>query len=282
MSAVGRLWRRAPAWRLSVAAAVAFTVLAAMFPPTLPRWLFERVAPAANPQAANRDDGPRYAPQPPQPPPDYGIAAFPPAGPGRTGIIAFAGRQLPLPAGSWQELVLARSAGVAEQASLFARIEHGRLTGLLLAASPGPVSGGGLPVGGFAPCFAPDAIAHQIIPSTAAQGPMARECWTLTAFDPAQARPDELLRGGFDRLDRMAVAVPDRLLAMRYLRTDETGWLTVALLLPDRAGPGSVAPHDTARLQAWIRRYVTVLHKGFDGTLTAGELTPAVARDPEE
>ena len=279
MSAVGRLWRRAPAWRLSAAAAVAFTALAAMFPPTLPCWPFRQATPASNAPTADRDAGPRYLPQPPAPPPDYGIAVYPPSGPGRTGIIPFAGRQLPLPTGSWQELVLARSAGAADQAALLGRIEHGRLTGLLLAAAPGPVSGGGLPAGGFAPCFAPDAIAHQIIPTTSAQGPMARECWTLTAFEPSQARPDELMRGGFDRLDRMAVAVPEHLLAMRYLRTDDTGWLTVALLLPDRAAEPA---GDKGRLQAWIRRFVTVLHKGYDGTLTAAELTPAIARDPEE
>ena len=281
MSAVGRLWRRAPAWRLSAAAAVAFTALAAMFPPPLPRWLPRHATPTMTAPTADRDAGPRYVPQTQAAAaPDYGIAVFPPADAGRTGIIPFAGRQLPLPAGSWQELVLARSAGAAaDQASLLGRIEHGRLTGLLLAASPGPVSGGGLPAGGFSPCFAPDAIAHQIIPTTSAQGPMARECWTLTAFDAAQSRPDEMMRGGFERLDRMAVAVPDHMLAMRYLRTDDTGWLTVLLLLPDRSAQ---PPGDSRRLQAWIRRFVPILHKGFDGTLTAGELTPAIARDPEE
>lgn len=292
MSAVGRLWRRAPAWRLTVAAAIALTALAAMFPPTLPRWLPAHLPRGAGmppgsapdlPAPGGEEPAAHFVPQPAPPPADYGVVAFPPPGPGRAGIIPFAGRKLPLPIGTWQELVLARSGGVgAEQAVALARIEAGRLTGLLLAASPGPVGRDAAPMAGLAACFVPDAIAHQLIPATAADGPLARECWTLTAFDTAEAasgpRPDEVMRGGLDRLARMAVAVPKHMLALRYVRTDDTGWLTVLLLLPDRRGDVRQADR---RLQTWIRRYVTVLHKGFDGTLPAADLTAAVARDPD-
>jgi hypothetical protein len=33
-------------------------------------------------------------------------------------------------------------------------------------------------------------------------------------------------------------------------------------------------------VQGWVRRFVPALHKGFDGTLAAGDLTSAVIRDP--
>ncbi len=294
MSAVGRLWRRAPAWRMTLVAAVALTGLAAMFPPTLPPWLklpqrfaphppAAAGAPAADDLMAATEPAPRYAPQPAPAPSEYGVVAFPPLGPGRNGIIPFAGRQLPLPAGTWQELVLARTGGpVTEQGALLARVEAGRLTGLLLAAAPAAVEREAEPMAGLAACFVPDAIAHQVIPTPSADGPMARECWTLTAFDrdggKAGPRPDEVLRAGFERLDRMTVTVPSRMLAVRYIRMDATGWLTALLLLPERHGDLA----DTgSRLQAWIRRFAGALHKGFDGKLTAAELTPAVTRDPD-
>lgn len=283
MSVVGRLWRRAPAWRLTLAAAVAFTALAAMFPPPRPAWLrapspAHAIAPADPTQAS-----PHFAPPPAAPPSDYGVVAFPPPGPDRTGIIPVAGRQVPLPEGTWQELVLARSGGaVAEQASLLARVADGHLTGLLLAASPGPVAQEDAPFGGIAACFLPGTIAHQIIPTTAADGPMARECWTFTPFDredgAARADSDEVMRGGFDRLDRMSVSVPRHMLALRYIRTGQGGWLSVLLLLPDRRGDG---PDATRRLQAWIRRYEGALHKGFDGKLSPADLTAATVRDPD-
>ncbi|HET9018858.1 MAG TPA: hypothetical protein VFN46_04695 [Acetobacteraceae bacterium] len=273
---MGRLWRRAPAWRLALAVAIGFTALAAMFPPAHLPWRQTHAPPPTDGTAA------RYVPQPAPPPSDYGVVAFPPIGPGRAGIIPFAGRQLPLPAGSWQELALARSGGaVAEQGVLLGRIEAGRLTGLMLAAGPGPVGGEASPVPAVAACFVPDAIAHEIIPAAASASPLARECWTLAAFDRegagSAAQTDDVLRGGFDRLARMGVAVPRRMLALRYVRTDEGGWLTALLLLPDRADDRAGAGKP---LQAWIRRYAGALHKGFDATLTPADLTPSVVRDP--
>ena len=277
MSALGRVWRRAPAWRFTLAAAIGFTALAAMFPPAHLPWRHAAAPPPAAGGAA------RYVPPRTAPPPsDYGVVAFPPIGDGRAGIIPFAGRKLPLPAGSWQELALARSGGsVAEQGVLLGRLAAGRLTGLLLAAGSGPVGQQDAPMPAVAACFAPDAIAHQVIPATASQSPLARECWLLTAFDrdspAAAAQTDDLLRGGFDRLARMGVAVPRRMLVLRYIRTDESGWLTALLLLPDREGDRAAALRP---LEAWIRRYVGALHKGFDGRLSPADLTPAVVRDP--
>ncbi len=280
MTALGRLWRRAPAWRLTLATAVVLTALAAMFPPARLPWP-PRLSWGRPPAAGSDGAAPptaRFLPQPEPPPSDYGMVAFPPLGPGRTGIIPFAGRQVLLPEGSWQELALARSGGAApEPGVLLGRIVGGRLTGLLLAAGSGPVGHGVTPVPSPAICFAADAIAHRVIPVPAAEGPLARECWTLTAIDRdgagSPARADDVLRGGFDRLARMGVSVPRRMLALRYLRTDEHGWLTTLLLLPGRTADRP--------LQAWIPRYVGTLHKGFDGRLRRADLTAAVVRDPE-
>lgn len=290
MSTIGRLWRRAPAWRLCLGAAIASTALAAMFPPTLPRWPlahppFGTGAPPEDGTGlaaeGGKDPAARYVPQPDPVPPDYETITSPPLGPDRTGMTPFAGRQLPLPSGNWQELILARSGGaLTVQVALFGRMEDRHLTGLMLAAAPDPLSRAG-PVTGLAPCFAPDAIAHQIVPAAAGQDPMSRECWTLTPFDTTNAsrsRLDEVMRSGFDRLDQMGIAIPDHMLGFRYLRSDETGWFTALLLLPDRSPEPSGA---NRRLENWLRRFATLFHKGFDGALTTGDLSPAVVHDPD-
>ena len=284
MTAIGRLWRRAPAWRLTLAAAVAATGLAAMFPPALPRWPFAaRPAPAAGGAVPGAAPSARYVPQPDAPPPDYGTIESPPLGAGRSGIVPFAGRQVPLPAGTWQELVLGRSGGAdAVQVTVFGRMDARRLTGLMLLAAPDPLSAAAGPVAGPQPCYAADAVAHQIIPAGPNQSLLAHECWTITPFDltdaAARARQDNVLRAGLDRLDRMGIAVPEHMLGTRFLRSDETGWLTALLLLPDHRGDG---PAVLRRLEEWVRRFAPAFHKGFDGTLTAADLPPAVARDPE-
>lgn len=293
MTAVGRLWRRAPGWRVCLIAAIAFTALAAMFPPALPPWLTHW--PFAHPlagadagdTAATANSGKpaaaRYVRQPDPALPDYETIESPPFGPGRAGAIPFAARLLALPSGTWQELILARGSGaVAVQAALFGRVEDRHLTGLMLAAAPDPLAGAAAPVTGLAPCFATDAIAHQIVPATPDQGPLTHECWTLTAFDMRDAVMrsglDDVMRAGLDRLDGMSIIVPDHMLALRYLRSDETGWLTALLLLPERHAE---RPGADPRLPAWAKRFAALLHKGFDGTLTPGELAAGNGHDPE-
>ncbi len=292
MSAVGRLWRRAPTWRLCLVTAIVFTALAAMFPPTLPQWqtvaaLFGHAPPPAAGTGAADAGTPaataRYVPQPDPPPPDYDTIESPPLGQGQSGIIAFAGRQLPLPFGNWQELVLVRGGGpVPVQAMLLARIEERQLTGLLLAAAPDPMGGADRPVVGLEPCFDPNVIAHQLIPASPGQGPMARECWTLALLDMSNAAShpkfDQVMQEGLARLNRLGIAVTDHMLALRYLRSDATGWMTALLVLPDRHAEPLGAGN---RLQTWAKRFVPEFHKGFDRTLTPGDMTPAIARDPE-
>ncbi len=255
-----------------------------MFPPSLPSWpLLPRPAgSAAGGAGAGAGTAAHYLPQPDPPAPDYGTIESPPVGAGRSGILPFAGRQVPLPAGTWQELVLARSGGADPvQVTVFARIEARRLSGLMLLAAPDPLSAAAGPVAGPQPCYAADAIAHQLIPAAPNQSLLAHECWTITPFDltdpAARARQDNVLRAGLDRLDRMGVAVPEHMLGTRFLRSDESGWLTALLLLPDRRDEGPAA---LRRLQDWVKHFAPLFHKGFDGTLVAADLTPAVARDP--
>ncbi len=270
---IGRLWRRAPAWRLCLVAAIAFTALAAMFPPTLPHGT--PALPASAPDASAH-----YVPQADPAPPGYAAIAQLPLGVGRQGVVPFAGRRLPLPVGSWQALVLIRDKGeAAVQLILLARIQGDRLTGLIQAAAPDALSHAAGLIGKLGQC--PDAgiIAGETPPAPSAQAPFAHECWTLSGVRMATgaSAQDTLIQRGLDRLKQLGIAMPDHMLALHYLRSSETGWMVTTMYLQDRRGPDQ--PVDR-RVVAWCRKFATLLHQGFDGSLPEGALTQSSARDP--
>lgn len=284
MSAFGRLWRRAPTWRLCLFAAITFSALTALFPPSAPSdwvraarsWAEARYAGV---QAPAPDAGSHYTATPATGPLDYSTMLSPAAGPDRKGILAFAGRQLPLLAGAWQEVVLARSGGpVAVQVEVLDRVEADHLTGLVVAAAPGPLSNAAGRPGLPELCIAPDTVFRQIMPATE-QSPLDRECWTLSLADMTEAgiakQRDDALARAVGRLHETKVAVPSQMLALRYYRSDAFGWVIVAVFVPDRR-PAVPA----RRAQDWARQFSAALHAGFDGTLTPAKLTADATRDP--
>jgi len=207
----------------------------------------------------------------------------PPTGPGRSGIIPFSGRALPLPAGTWQQLVLARGSGrMAVQVELLGRVEAQRATGLLLVIAPSPLGNAAGEAARLAPCDVQNAIAHQTVSADQARDPLSHECWSLIPIDMeasgSPAKTDPALLRGLGRLRDMGVAVPGHMVALSYQRSDPTGWLSVLLLVPDRSAD---QPAASRKLLNWVRRFAPLLHKGFDDTLSASELAPGLARDPE-
>jgi len=296
MSATLRLWRRAPAWRLCVITAVACTALAAMFPPAMPKFLAARSAsaltgvdalfgaklPGAGPAPAGSTAQAHFAPQPDPAPLDTGALELLRNAADRSGVIPFAGRQIPLPAGTWKDVILVRTGGpVAGQREVLSRVQDGQLTGLLQADAPSPGSGA---AGAFAKpeiCGAPKALAHEAAPEPATQNPMIHECWVLLDTDAtSQAKrmqADELLGRALNRVEELGAKVPDRMLMMLYVRSDQTGWIRTLLLLPARR---DITAPEARHIQGWARRYAAALHQGFDGRLAPGGPPPALGRDP--
>ncbi len=272
MSVIGRLWRRAPAWRLCLVTAVACTGLAAMFPPTLPR------LPSLRAGGTSSDAGAAsYRPQATRPVSDQGLLHMPPPGSDRQGIIPYAGRLVPLPAGTWHELAIAKGGGAEQQQVLLLdRIENSHLSGLLLVAAPGPLSGAAGTIGLPPLCADPGRLVGHITPALPGQSPLVHECWAITPVDMqdmAAHSTDEILKRGLARLGEMHVAVPDHMLAVSFVRSSETGWQIATIMLPDR----HVTPHAT---ELWATRFAGPMHQGFDGRLSQTDLPPAVARDP--
>ena len=286
MSVIGRLWRRAPAWRLCGAVAVACTAMTAMFPPALPRWpagtLRAGDVPGTAAAPSSAGGAARYVPQPDSVPLDYATIEMLPPAPSRTGVIPHAGRMMPLPAGAWQTVAYARGAGVmAAQMTLLDRMEDGVLTGLLLVASPAPVGHVSGPAAAPLACVTPDVLARRLVAGPAGDT-YAHECWTIAAADLAEPDgpdgQDALLKAGLGRLETLHVAVPEHMLVVRFVRSDGNGWMLATLFLPDRRATSPGALH---RLEGWAGRFETLFHKGYEGTLVAADVTPAAARDPQ-
>ena len=286
MSAAGRLWRRAPAWRLCLMPAIVSTALAAMFPPrfSLPglRPYDKHAGTAPAPVATPPAQPARFTPLPDPPPVDGASVEVPHASTDRSGIIPFAGRQVPLPAGVWKDLLIARLGGtVPGQMQVLARIENGQLTGLLQADGPSPASGAAGPLALPAACHADNAIAHEIAPEAASQSPMAHECWVLLDSDitaPANhAKNDDITRRALGRAEELGAKIPDHMLLLLYIRSSETGWLRTLLLLPANKDVTTAA---NRRIAAWCRRFAAELHAGYDSKLGAAGGRAALPRDP--
>ncbi len=267
MSVVGRLWRRAPAWRFCLVSALACTGLAAMFPPSLP----------AHWPSLGRG-GAHYASRTASPPPSGTELYAPAEAPTRQGLTHLAGRLLPLPAGTWRELAIMRGGeSDVPQTDMFYRVSGAAgdpsLTGLIFATGPGPATGAVGPAELPLPCRDVGLWPGEIVPTLPSQSPLAHECWVLSEVATAHVEEQSLLHLALARLAERHVAVPPQMVRIDFVRSDDTGWMNVLVLMP--GGRGRLKP-----LEAWAARFARLLHRGYDRTLVEADLTPAAIDDP--
>ncbi len=264
MSAASRLWRRAPLWRLCLASAASFALLSALYPSAqLTRWL--RRAAITNPFVS-----------PPHAPP--GVGVFPPLTRGFTAVAPFAGRKLPLPDGSWREIVAARFEGPTEENTIvLARTAHDALTGLILAVGstmPPPVAtmSPNLPEG----CFDarnPVTVGPEIAPGS------PRDCWFATAEAVPAGTPEAGHKpaigvAAYARLRMLGIALPARMVETDWTMIGGREFLHVIIAVP-------ATTHASPRARAaWMRRWVGLLRRGFDGGLAPRDVSPGLAHDP--
>ena len=274
MSVIGRLWRRAPAWRVSLVSAIALTGLAAMFPPSLPTMHWPWSSPWRS-AARSGPDQASFHPAPDQAPSDLGESHFMPPGIARTGFIAEAGRQVPLPDGSWQELGVAVAPGTLQRA-IFTRVVGNHLTGLFQVAATGALGGVASPVGVPPECSDPSRLAGAIVPAQPGQSPLAHECWQVVPLDMhamAAGSNDVMLSPALSLLGKLNVAVPAKMLAVTFFRSTDSAWQATTLMVPDSG-------NTVTALRDWAGRYLALLHKSFDGTATQADLTRSATHDP--
>jgi hypothetical protein len=268
MTVIGRLWRRAPAFRACVVLAIAGSALGAMFPPRLPASMLDSLQGRKH----GLDEQAHYRPPADAPPPDYSLLDLPPLRDGRSILIPFAGRQLPLPAGKWVEVALARDHETPPvQAIVLARIQSSTMTGMILVTGTPPVAPTALAPPQFSPCN-----------DGTTQVTAGQDCWNTGQLITAQLRrPDAelLLKRSLDQLDNLGVILPARLAGGSFVRLDGSGALTVKLMFAEPA-TGALIPAMSRRMDNWMRRWVPLLHRGFDGALKPADITVPLAHDP--
>jgi hypothetical protein len=256
---------------LLLVTALAATALGALFPPPRPSWVqLPGAKPAPAPPRA------RFKPQATHVATTGAILHVPALGPPRAGNIPFAGHLLPLPAGNWQTLVLARaSTPVPAQIEVFARIAAGSLTGLLLALGSDPVADQPSPFNEPQFCEEANTIDFFVAPEPFGQDTRIHECWRLATFNPLdmteRGRLDGVLGRALLRLEQMGVKFPDRLLLLHTLRSDPTSFLSTLVFLPDTRGSGAAGGR---RWAAWARRYAAALHEGYGGAPAGRPVEP--------
>ena len=110
---------------------------------------------------------------------------------------------------------------------------------------------------------------------------MVHECWLLLDSNMTSAAKrdglDDAMKNALNRVEQLGAKVPDHMLMLLYVRSDQTGWLDTLLLLPDSRDTTASA---SRRIQSWIRRYAAALHQGYDSRLSPSGLPAAAARDP--
>lgn len=271
-TAAGRVWRRAPLWRLVLTAALAFGVLSALYPAPslhLPLWLH---LPKGKQAAA-------VPPAPPPPPQAKGSveARVMPVEPTMHGVITVAGRTVPLPAGDWHELAAAREEDVAEISDIvLGRWQGGALTGLLeVRASTGPAEGGQR-AGVIKDCDSYDNF-------TSKWSDGGQTCWLIRKInipapgtDPAAAHT--MIGASLARLQMLGVTAPPWLAAAVWSHASGSEMMNYALMVANGRDM-----HDQsaalASLQGWMTRFAPLLRRGFDGRLDPAAVR-TLGRDP--
>ncbi|GBQ26370.1 hypothetical protein HLH34_04030 [Gluconacetobacter azotocaptans] len=329
MSAASRLWHRAPLWRTCVFSILIFTALTLLYPPAyLTRAIpalqpvIDRInrtlgrstpPPAPAPDAAPSPDAPPDAPPPGQQADGSGApgaggpggtqVAAPPITSDLSGAIPFAGRILPLPAGTWHPVLTTQSGPHGELLSnVLVRAEGGVVTGVIIARG----STQSLPLSTV------DAMNNgchddrNYLSRVITTDPKVMECW-FTGHVQIEGQPlsDSIdIQTAFNRLHVLGFPIPYVMLVATWdyaeIAADHGANIenVTILLSPARKGTMTLpAPPDKWMKQLlpqnpgaerfvhqandWMEGWTAMLRRGFHGTLSADapELARA-ARDP--
>ncbi|MBS0981302.1 MULTISPECIES: hypothetical protein [Acetobacter] len=320
MSAIKRLWNRAPLWRTALLTACLCTLLSLIFPAP---WLVQIAPPykvltskighTLGSDTSSFQDADSSG-QPDQAAAEHHTASAPPFDAEFTGVIPFAGRQLPLPAGKWHAIANQQDDQNHSEvlSSVLVRVDQGLVTGLIVAqATTQPVS-------------AENAQnleslcnnGYNFLVGSLPQDGRQTECWMtspvrvldhsfMAANQPLQGlMASPILAFTLNRLTEMKFILPPAMVDAAWLHIEKTksgSGVDVAsvhtLISPATPGqknfPG--APEDWTRtgmqndpavasfvnsVNVWLVKWLPYLRKAYANKLEANTIPATIAADP--
>lgn len=314
MSAFTRLWQRAPLWRTALITTGVCGVFSVLFPAP---WLVNRLpyygaltskvdhmlgrsAPGAGAQPNADDEGRRMVSQPPM------DAQF-------EGVIPFAGRQLPLPAGKWHPVLNYQDDVEHGEVltSIFVRSEQGAVTGLMIAQATTQSLPSSATQQLEAQCNSPFNFTVGSLP----QDGNRTECWMTSPIKVVNnllLTSNQALQGmvssplfippALQRLGMMGFQLPPVLVdaAWTHIEKSTSGkgvdFATIhTLISPALPGPKAVVPGSpenwsqggmadapevadfVRRTDSWLKGWLPYLRKGYQGELDSTAPPPHAA-----
>ncbi|NHO32458.1 hypothetical protein [Acetobacter fallax] len=320
MSAASRLWRRAPLWRLALFGMVFFSAITVFYPAP---WLLRVFPPFsrlthkvdhmlgrdAPPAAGSDETAASETGQAPPPAPaggnasqGTGMAAAPPIDSELTDILPFAGRQLPLPAGTWHPVVTTQDGPHGELTSnVLVRTDKGVVTGVIIArattASVPPDGVGEIE----APCHDDRDYMRRVLGSTAHSSQCVATYSTLTISDNVSG--SATINWAFKRLHVLGFPMPPVLVSALWshivqaqdggvnfqtveiaLSPADPGSAKLSTSLDDWSKQGVGRSAFTARfvgaVNEWIIAWAPTLLQGYDGALKPASSPRPGSEDP--
>lgn len=276
MSAFGRLWARAPAWRAALLLTIGCGALTTLFPPGQP----EVAVPASLTPTVTRAE-PVAAPVQ-APAPASTLAAAPQANmpvPGQvySDRLPFGSQSVPLPPGHWLAVAVGNnpptsgvpSAGVFLALVLGERVAAAALISGSTAADP-QAAGFLVPADAQIPAFY-----YRRVLMAVDHGPA--DFWLCGSSLPSEWS-DPIRHAATTALAQQHIGVADRFDSTVFRLSDKRNWLAAEFMFPAPAGEGAVGPWteeaslpDAAvlphieKVRRWGKAWHDVLRRGFEG-----------------
>jgi hypothetical protein len=283
MSAFGRLWARAPAWRATLLLTIGCGSLAVLFPPGQP----QVAVPARLPPVVTRAE-PVAAPAQ-APAPESTVAATPQANmpvPGQiyADRLPFGSQSVPLPPGHWLAVAVGTvpETSGAPSSSVFIALVLGEqvAAAALISGStaPEPQAAGFLvPADAQIPAFYYRRVLKAVDHGSA-------DFW-LCGSSLSSKWSDPVRHAAITALEQQHIGVADRFDSAVFRLSDKRNWLAAEFMFPALAGEETVRPWTeeaslsdaTAllphieRVRRWGKAWHDVLRRGFEGGADLGD-----------
>jgi hypothetical protein len=278
MTAFGRLWARAPAWRAALLLTIGCGALAAWFPP----WRPEVVAPVRVTPAVIRAE-PAEAPAPAPASTVAAPANIPVAGQIYSDRLPFGSQSVPLPPGHWLVVAvgnLPQTAGVPNSSAFLALVlgEHVAAAALISGSTAVEPQAAGflVPTDAQIPAFY-----YRRVLVAVDHGPA--DLWLCGSSLPSKWS-DPVRHAAITALAQQHIELADRFDSAVFRLSDKRNWLAAEFMFPTPAGDGAAGPwteeaalSDAAvlphieRVRRWGKAWHDVLRRGFEGGTTLAD-----------